>query len=100
LHTGLASDDNHSVNLYLQEVSPRVLLGEDGNLKRGWHYSSLLQAMYIMMWLDLTGDNTIKKCQSGGCPNYFRVGSQSKSRYCSDRCANRASTRMRRGQEP
>jgi hypothetical protein len=96
----LASDDNHSVNLYLQEVSPRVLLGEDGNLKRGWHYRSLLQAMYIMIWLDLTGDDTIKKCQSRGCPNYFRVGSQSKSRYCSERCANRASTRMRRGQEP
>jgi hypothetical protein len=53
-----------------------------------------------MLFLDLTGGNTIKKCKSRGCPNYFRVGSQSKSKYCSEQHASRASTRMGRGQEP
>ena len=105
----LARDDNLSVNQRLQEVSPRVLLGEDGNLKPGWYYRSLLQAMYIMLYLqamyimlylDFTGGNTVKKCQSRGCLNYFRVGSQGESIYCSLKCANRASTRLGRGQEP
>jgi hypothetical protein len=96
----IGSDYGTSLNHYLQEVSPYAFLGRYGNLERGWEYRSLLQAMYVMLFLDLTGGNAIKKCQSRGCPNYFRVGSQSRSRYCSERCANRASTRMRRGQEP
>jgi hypothetical protein len=96
----LTSEDNYTANWYLQEVSPRIRLGKDGNLEPGWNCHSLLQAMSVMLYLDLTGENTIRKCQSRGCPNYFRVGSQSKSKYCSERCANRASTRMRRGQGP
>jgi hypothetical protein len=87
-------------NAFLQEVSPRVVIGEDGNLDRSWYCRSLIQAMYVMLYLDLTGGNTIRKCQSWGCPNSFRAGPQTKSIYCSDQCANRASTRMGRGQEP
>jgi hypothetical protein len=94
-------EDNHIfLNAFLEEVSPRAFVGEDGNLERGWRYRNLLQAMYVMLFLDLTGGNTIKKCQSRGCANYFRVGSQSKSIYCTTTCADRASTRRGRGQEP
>ncbi len=89
-----------SLNSYLQEVSPRVVIGEDGSLNQSWKYDSLIEAMYIMIYLDLTGGSTIKKCRSRGCSNYFRIGSQSKSIYCSERCASRASTRKRRGQQP
>jgi hypothetical protein len=95
--------DDHSydfLNQHLENVSLRAYVDKDGNPERGWRYRSLLQAMYVMLVFDLTEDNTIKKCQSRGCPNYFRIGSQSKSRYCSERCANRASTRRSRGQEP
>ena len=96
----LDEDSYIFLNAFLEEVSPRAFMGEDGNLERGWRYRNLFQAMYIMLFLDLTWGNTIKKCQSRGCPNYFRVGPQRESKYCSQRCANRASTRMRRGQEP
>jgi hypothetical protein len=89
-----------SLNRHLQEVSPQAVLGEDGNLEQVWSCRSLLQAMRLMLLLDRTGGNTIKKCQSRGCPNYFRVGSQGKSIYCSEGCANRASTRLGRGQDP
>jgi hypothetical protein len=89
-----------SFNSFLEEVSPRAVMGEDGNLERGWYCRSLIQAMYVMLYLDLTGGNTIKKCQSRGCLNTFRVGSQSTSKYCSKQCAYRAATRMSRGQEP
>ncbi len=96
----LVGGEGNSFNSYLQEVSPRAVIGEDGNLERGWRYRNLLQAMYVMLYSDLTGGHTIKKCQSRGCLNHFRLGPQAKSKYCSQRCANRASTRMRRGQEP
>lgn len=96
----LVGDESNSFNSYLQEVSPRAVIGKNGNLERGWRYRNLLQAMYVMLYSDLTGGHTIKKCQSRGCPNHFRLGPQAKSKYCSQRCANRASTRMRRGQEP
>ena len=96
----LASDEWNSFNRSLQEVSPHVFLGDDGNLQAGWNCRSLLQAMYVMLYLDLTGDNTIKECESGGCHNHFRVGAQTEVKYCSRRCANRASTRRWRGQEP
>ena len=96
----LDEDSYKFLNAFLEEVSPRAFMGEDGNLERGWRYGNLLQAMYAMLYLDLTGGNTIKRCQSRGCANYFRVGSQSKSKYCSKKHANRASTRMGRGQEP
>jgi hypothetical protein len=89
-----------ALNWRLRQVSPYLRLGEDGNLKADWHYRSLLQAMYVMLWLDVTGDNTIRKCQSRGCSYYFRVGAQSKSIYCTPTCASRASTRKGRGQEP
>jgi hypothetical protein len=101
----LAATDSYSsrsylLNSYLQEVSPLAVIGEGGNLDRSWYCRSLLQAMYVMFYLDLTGGMAIKKCQSRGCPNSFRVGPQSEGKYCSKRCANRASTRMRRGQQP
>ncbi len=96
----LDEDSYVFLNAFLDGVSPYAFIGEDGNLERGWRYRSLLQAMHIMLFLDLTGGNAIKKCKSRRCPNYFRVGSQSKSIYCSPRCASRASTRMGRGQEP
>jgi hypothetical protein len=101
----LAATDSYSanpylLNMYLREVSPLAVIGEGGNLDRSWYCRSLLQAMYVMFYLDLTSDNTIRKCMSRGCPNYFRVGSQSDSKYCSKRCAYRAATRMGRGQEP
>jgi hypothetical protein len=96
----LDEDGHIFLNAFLEEVSPRAFIGEAGNLERGWRYRSLLQAMYIMLFLDLTGGNTIKKCKRRKCSNYFRVGSQSKSIYCTPRCASAASTSMKRGQEP
>jgi hypothetical protein len=96
----VSNEEFVSFNSFLQEASPHAVIGKDGNLERSWYCHSLIQAMYVMLYLDLTGGNSIKKCQSRGCPNYFRAGPQTKSIYCSDQCANRASTRMGRGQEP
>jgi hypothetical protein len=89
-----------SLNVSLGDASPFVHVSENGNLERGYQCPNLLTAMHLMFYLDLTGGSTIKKCQSSGCPEFFRTGTQSESKYCSERCANRASTRRRRGQIP
>ena len=73
---------------------------EDGYLRQGWTCDSLLSAMRLMVCLDLSGESTIRRCGTLGCPNYFRAGPYSTAKYCSSRCASRASTRMARGQEP
>lgn len=75
-------------------------LAEDGYLHQGWTCDSLLSAMRLMVCLDLSGQSTIRQCGSRGCSNYLRSGPSSRAVYCSKRCANRASTRMARGQDP
>lgn len=89
-----------SLNNELLSVSPCAVVGANGRLERGYRCHSLLQAMNMMVYLDLTGGTDIKRCGSQGCANYFRAKQKSRRIYCSQRCANRASTRLSRGQEP
>lgn len=84
----------------LRGVQPVFAPEQDGYLNPGWVCDSLLSAMHLMLCLDLSGESTIRKCQSRGCPEYFRAGPYSRARYCSSRCASRASTRLSRGREP
>lgn len=88
-----------SLNSRLTGVSP-YLPEEDEDYRRGWLCSSPLEAMYLMLWLDLTGGHSVRECGLQGCFNYFRVGSQSKTLYCSPKHASLASTRMHRGRIP
>lgn len=88
------------LNGALLDASPFVRVSEEGNLERSYQCPDLRTAMYLMFYLDITGGSAIKKCQSSGCPEYFRTGAQSESKYCSERCANRASTRRGRGLIP
>lgn len=68
--------------------------GEDGGYERNWRCDTLLESIYVMLWLDVTGGNKIRKCQSPGCPKYFRMGSQPGSKHCPGACAGRAASRM------
>jgi hypothetical protein len=85
---------------WLADVSPIAELGEHGELRQNWRCNTLLQAMYLMLFLDLTGGSRLRECASHDCSNYYRLGPQSNSKYCSVKHANRASTRLQRGQEP
>jgi hypothetical protein len=99
--TSLTSEEQAKVlNGSLVDASPFVRVSEDGALERSYQCPNLLTAMYLMYYLDVTGGSTIKKCESIGCPKYFRTGAQGDSKYCSERCANRASTRRGRGLIP
>jgi hypothetical protein len=81
-------------------VSPRGYLGEHSQAERGWRCPYLLKALYLMLYLDVTGGREIRKCKRGVCQAYYRAGPQSTSKYCTERCANAASTRLQRGQDP
>jgi CGNR zinc finger len=88
------------LNKGLVGVSPYLAFDVDGRMERSWRCPSLIQAIYLMFYLDYTGNSTIRKCASRDCANYFRSDNP-KRKYCSIKpCANRASTRLSRGQEP
>lgn len=83
------------LNARLTGISP--YMPESGDeVRRGWRCSSLLQAIHLMLWLDLTGGRSVRKCGLSDCHNYFREGSQSGTLYCSPEHASLASTRMNR----
>jgi hypothetical protein len=81
-------------------VSPRGYLNKHAQAERGWWCPYLLKALYLMLYLDVTGGRSIRRCKRSGCQNYYRAGPQSNSKYCTERCASAASTRMGRGQDP
>lgn len=88
------------LNDQLADVSPKVLPGAHGRLTWNWHCNTLLQAMYLMLLLDLSGGSQLRECASHDRVTYSRVGSQGKTLYCSEKHANRASTRLQSGQVP
>jgi hypothetical protein len=89
------------INSYIaKDVSPRGYLNEQGQPERGFRCPYLLKGLYLMLYLDVTGGREIRKCNRSSCQTYYRAGPQSNSKYCSERCANAASTRLGRGQEP
>lgn len=87
------------INLELAGTSPLISRREYGGeiyYERNWRCRSLLESMYLMLYLDVTGGNRIRKCQAPGCPRYFRMGSQSGSKYCPGGCASRATSKRHR----
>ena len=88
------------LNEALVDASPAITLGGARRLKQAWRCNSLLQAMYLMLWQDLINSSELRECASHDCATYFRVGPQTDSKYCSMKHADRASTRMWRGQTP
>jgi hypothetical protein len=53
------------LNERIAGVSPYTTVGEDGEFWRGWRCRSLLQAMYLMVYLEFTGGNKVRRCSPG-----------------------------------
>jgi len=88
------------MNEWLVDISPMVTREQGGKLAPAWRCNSLLQAMYLMLWLDLIRGSELRECGCHDCANYYRVGPQTNSKYCSERHAYRAAKRMQRGKVP
>lgn len=62
-----------------------------------WDVPDLLSAMYTMIYMDLLGGKTIRKCRNESCSKWFSVyGNDDRKIYCSSRCANTQAKRMER----
>jgi hypothetical protein len=88
------------LNDWLTDVSPGVTFVEDGRPAPTLRCNTLLQAMYLMLWLDLIRGSKLRECGCHDCATYYRVGPQADSKYCSEKHAYRAAKRMQRGQRP
>jgi len=88
------------LNEWLVDISPMLTFGEDGRLTPTLRCNTLLQAMYLMLWLDLIRGSELRECGCHDCASYYRVGPQTNSKYCSEKHAYRAAKRMQRGQIP
>lgn len=92
------------LNENLEGVVPRIAAGADGRPASSWSCPSLLKALYLMSYLDITSGARLQRCQAPGCREYFRVGPRSReSLYCppppgkkQSKCASRASSQMHR----
>jgi len=88
------------LNSRLTDISAYSPEGEEG-FRRAWRCSSLLQAIRLMVWLDLTGSRFIRECGLRDCHAYFREGSQGeKTLYCRDKHTSLASSRVYLGEVP
>jgi hypothetical protein len=87
------------LNEWLVDISPMITFGDDGRLTPTWRCNTLLQAMYLMLWLDLLRGSELRECGCHDCATYFRKGPQD-SKYCSPTHASRAAKRMQRGKLP
>ncbi len=92
------------LNRNLEGVSPHIAADADGRPANTWSCPSLLKALYLMIYVDITSGVRLQKCQAPGCGEYFRAGPRSReSLYCppppgrkQSKCASRASSRMYR----
>jgi hypothetical protein len=89
----------------LEDVLPRAVANEEGDLAPSWRCPSLLKALYLMLYLDhVVASVRLLKCQAPNCPDYYRAGPLSRdSRYCppppgkkQSKCASRAASAMYR----
>ena len=88
------------LNRHLEGVRPRAVASEDGRPAPSWYCPSLLKALYLMLYLDVTTGTKMQKCEAPGCYNYYRVGAHERdSKYCppppdkkQSKCASRASS--------
>lgn len=81
-------------------LNPDLLAGDPPELF--FRPSTLLDAIYVQFFEDLTTKANLKLCERPGCRNWFKYGTgtgrRSTSQYCSPKCQNAAKyARMKEG---
>lgn len=83
------------LNTQLEDVKP-VFKIINGDFTSTWSVMSLLEAMYLELFLYYTvPSKQIKQCANDNCHNYF-VADNPRKIYCSSRCAWAVNKRIRR----
>src|SRR3954454_6132473 len=73
LHNLAGPVHESSLNFKLEEVSPLIVSGADGEGASSWSCSSLLEGVHLMCYLDFIHGVKMQKCQAPGCRESFRV---------------------------
>jgi hypothetical protein len=74
-------------NMILEDVRPKLKIGEQPIWQ--WNFTSLLSAMYLMLFLDFTGSNLPRQCLNKSCNNFFKPARDSNV-YCRQECQENA----------
>jgi hypothetical protein len=77
------------INTYVSSETYPVLdwRGDDSSFKSSWKTTSLLSAMYTMLFMDLAGGKIIRKCRNETCNKYFPIyGNDERKIYCDATC--------------
>lgn len=85
-------------------VSPYPMIGQDGQMEQGWYCRNHLSALYLMVYLDKTGEAEYRKCQAPDCGRLFRAKPGSTRIYCPhpegpskpSKCGSRVTTQKSR----
>ena len=94
------------INAHLRHVAPKLIVGSISEWQEmrelgtvlppsvnfSWEFDSLLSAMYLMLFLDLTQGKKLRKCAHIYCGRFF-IANRDDTKYCSPQCQNRARIR-------
>lgn len=89
------------INKYLTEISPNLAFDYyNKRLTGGWTINNLIQAMYFMLYVELSGGKILKHCGNETCTRYFPVSiDKVNAKYCSYECGQAQASREYRRRE-
>lgn len=77
-----------TINEYLQDISPGLENNYCMTFNGGWVINSLISAIYLMLYLDLSKNKLVKQCENASCQQWFSVSADNMDKkYCSNSCA-------------
>ncbi len=90
---------SQELNQYISDVCP-VIKHDGKNFYGTWNVNSLLELIYLELFLLFSQDAKLKKCLNPTCPEYFIIyGSDTRKKYCSNRCSQLMAKRNQRERE-
>jgi len=83
------------INRRLEGITPVLGLSSyNGGFVSGLQSSSLLDSMYLLLYLELMENKAVKKCESETCRQFFPVSlDKMDKKYCSNNCAHAQAAR-------
>ncbi len=94
-----------SIGLYITTISPSLDFKRNPNEKTGkplwtWRTGTLINALYFMLFMDLTTKGAPYKCADPECNQFFYpIAHHKRTSYCSATCQNRVNQRKNKARK-
>lgn len=103
LHEFICTIMLKQINSCLLSIFPQLNLGIDGYERHFlgyWKTPTLLNAMYYELFLKISENKKIRKCQNSTCTRYFEIiGNDTRKIYCCRECASLQAKRNERARK-